>query len=492
MNGTENKPPETGEELTIRGSCQLRKEVVTVNELIFTRKVTDVISTDVLVIGGGPAGVAAAIASARNGAKTMLVERCGFVGGMATAALVGPFMTCYDGKGEKQIIRGIYDELVNKLEDIGGAIHPSKIGWGTPHAAFIRIGHDHVTPFDSELLKLVAEEMLVESGVRLLYYTQFIDCEVESGRIASVIVAKKDGLSAINAKVYIDCSGDADVAEKANVPVVKGRIKDGAMQPATMFFKVCNVDSEKVYEEINKNRDLMDDFFAGAFCWAIAEGKKNGEWTITRDELGTYETHNKGEWRLNTTRMLHVDGTKSEDLTRASIEGRKQVQQVYRFLRKRIPGFENVKMLETGSVVGIRETRHIVGKYVMEKEDILNANNFEDNILLCSNAIDIHSDSDGGGEYKVIDSWYGIPYRSLLPNNCDNLLVAGRTISATSEAASAFRVMPCCFGIGQAAGTAAALCLKENVNPEDVSIEELQKTLISQDVFLNKWEHHKI
>lgn len=452
----------------------------------FKREITDVYMPDVLVVGGGPSGIAAAISAARNGAKTLLIERNGFVGGMATAALVGPFMTCYDGKGQTQIIRGIFDELVRNLEQEGGAIHPSKVGWATPHAAFIRIGHDHVTPFDSELLKIVAEKMLLDAGVELLYYTQFIDCITRDGKIESVIAAKKEGLCTINAKVYIDCSGDADVAEKAGVPTLKGRSTDGQMQPSTMFFRVCNVDSDRVYKYVEECKDLMGIPFHGVFSWLIEDGRARGEWTIERAEMGTYETNNKGEWKLNTTRIPHIDGTKSEDLTKASIEGRLQVRQVYQFLKKHVPGFENAKMMETGSVIGIRESRHIVGKYTIQKDDVLQSRTFDDDILICSNAIDIHDDNGTAGEYVVVDKWYGIPYRALIPERCDNLLVGGRTISATSEAVSAFRVMPPCFGIGQAAGTAAALCVKEKVTPEKLPINMLQNILESQDVFIGR------
>lgn len=452
----------------------------------YAKEIKDTYSPDVLVIGGGPAGIAAAISCARNGAETLLIERCGFVGGMATAGLVGPFMTCYDGKGKQQIIRGIFDELVTELEKVGGAIHPSKVGWATSYAAFIREGHDHVTPFDSETLKIVAERMLLEAGVKLLYYTQFVDCITRDGKIENVIAAKKEGLCTINAKIYIDCSGDADVAERAGVPVILGDSKDGLMQPATMFFQVCNVDSDKVYEYVEECKDLMGIPFHGVFSWLIDKGRESGEWTIERSEMGTYETNKKGEWKLNTTRIQHINGTKSEDLTKASIEGRLQTRQVLRFLQDHVPGFEKAEMMETGSVVGCRETRHIVGKYVLQKDDVLNSRTFDDDILLCSNAIDIHDDKGPNGEYVVVDKWYGIPYRSLVPQGCDNLLVAGKTISATSEAVSAFRVMPCCFGFGQAAGTAAALCVKDQTTPEKLSPKKLQHVLISQDVFLGK------
>jgi hypothetical protein len=443
-------------------------------------------SVDVLVIGGGPAGIAAAIAAARNGAKTMLIEKEGFVGGNATLALVGPFMTCFDNGGNRQIIRGIFDELVSRMEAEGGAIHPSKIPAGSPYASFIVPGHRNVTPFDPEVLKRTAETMLLESKVELLLYTQFIDCIVENNIIISVIAAKRQGLTEIKPRIVIDCSGEAYVAAKAGVPVTLGRKKDNTTQPGTLFFRVGDVDSARVIKAMEENEKLMGEPFYGAFSWLIKEGRKNGDWNIDRDELGCYMAPNGKLWNMNTSRILHVTGNQSESLTRASIEGRKQSVEILKFLRKYVPGFENAYIVDSGSAVGIRESQHINGEYTLTMEDIVACRSFEDDILLCSNAIDIHADDGSAGQYITVDTWYGIPYRTLVPLNCGNLLVAGKTISALSEAVAAFRVMPCCYGMGQGAGTAAALAVRENKKPKDIDIHELQKTLVSQGVFLNK------
>ena len=450
----------------------------------FRTSIDDVSTCDVLVIGGGPGGIASALAAARNGARTVLIEREGCVGGMATIGLVGPFMTSFDGSGKTQIIRGIFDELVRRLEKEGGAIHPSKIGKATPYAAFIRKGHEHVTPFDSEKLKIVAEDMLLEAGVTLIYYTDFVDTIMDGENIDYVVVAKRQGPAAIKARIYIDATGDASVAEKAGVPTSLGREEDGHSQPATLFFRVCNVDSEKVYAYVDENKELMGKPFFGVFSWLIKEGRKTGEWTIARDEMGTYETCSKGEWKLNTTRIQNIDGTKSEDLTKATIDGRKQVQQVYSFLRNHVPGFENAKLMDTASVVGCRETRHIKGLYTITKEDVIRSAVPDDVVLLCSNSIDIHDAKTGAGEYITVDRWYGIPYRALVPQNCRNLLVAGKTISATSDAVSAFRVMPCCYGIGEAAGAAAALCVRDDTAPADLPYGKLREVLLNENVFL--------
>jgi hypothetical protein len=328
--------------------------------------------------------------------------------------------------------------------------------------------------------------MLLESNVELLLYTQFIDCIVENKIITSVIAAKRQGLVAIKPKIVIDCSGEAYVAVRAGVPVTMGRKKDNATQPGTLYFRVGDVDSGKVIKAMEDSKNLMGEPFYGAFSWLIREGRKNGDWNIDRDELGCYMTLNEKMWNMNTSRILHVAGNQSESLTRASIEGRKQSVEILKFLRKYVPGFENAYIVDSGSSVGIRESLHINGEYTLTMEDILACRSFEDDILLCSNAIDIHADDGSAGQYITVDTWYGIPYRTLVPLKCDNLLVAGKTISALSEAVAAFRVMPCCYGIGQGAGTAAAIAIKENKPPKSIDIHELQKTLINQGVFLNK------
>ena len=443
-------------------------------------------SVDILVVGGGPAGIAAAIASARNGAKTMLIEKQGFVGGTATACLVGPFMTCFDNEGKTQIIKGIFDELICRMEIEGGAIHPSKIDAGTPYSSFIIPGHRNVTPFDPEVLKRVAETMLLENNVELLLYTQFISCVVENKTIKSVIAAKCQGLVEIKPKIVIDCSGEAYVASNVRVPVIMGRDKDNKTQPATLFFRVAGVDSDKVCKVMEESKELMGKPFHGTFSWLIKEGREKGEWNISRDELGCYLSPNGKTWNMNTSRILSITGNQSESLTQASIEGRKQIVDILAFVRKNVPGFENAYIIASGSALGVRETLHIQGEYTLTLDDIKSCKTFEDDILLCSNSIDIHAEDGSGGEYITVDTWYGIPYRSLLPQGCENLLVAGKTISAQSEAVAAFRVMPCCYGIGQGAGTAAALALKENKKLKELNIHNLQKKLISQGVFLNK------
>ncbi len=438
--------------------------------------------SEVVVVGGGPAGIAAAIASARNGAQTLLIERYGFVGGMATAGLVGPFMTSYSLDGSEQIIKGIFDELVTRMEKAGGAIHPSKVRAGTPYSAFLVYGHDHVTPFDAEILKIVAFDMLKEAGVKLLLHTYFIDTITENNTIKYIVFANKSGLQSIHPKIVIDCTGDADVAFSAGVPCRKGRDSDGLMQPVSMFFRIRNVDTKKLSEYIAAHPGERP------FSRIVEEAKKKGDFPIARDAVLLFQTPKEGEALVNVSRIHNINGTDPYDLTKAEIEGRKQVMILIDFFRKYVPGLENVELVQIAPQIGIRETRHIVGEYTMTEEDVLYSKEFHDVIGLNSFPIDIHSLTGVFGRFEgpKNNKYYEIPYRILLPVNINNLLVAGRCVSATHEAAGSLRVMPPCFVTGQAAGTAAALSVKNNILPKKLDHKELQKTLISQDVVLPK------
>ncbi len=437
---------------------------------------------DVLVVGGGPAGIGAAVASGRNGAKTVLVERFGFLGGNATAALVGPFMTSYSLDGKIQLIKGVFEELVERAEALGGAIHPSKVEGGTEFAGFITYGHHRVTPFDPEAVKLVAAEMCLEAGVELRLHTFMVDTLVEEGAVAGVIVASKSGLEAIRAKVTVDCSADADIAARAGAPFHQGRESDGLTQPMTLFFRVANVDDERVkaWRAAHPDERRM-------FASIVKEARERGEFPIPREGIGVYRTPQPGIWRVNTTRVQRLDGTNVQDLTKAEIEGRRQVMFLMQFFRERCPGFERCTLLDTAATIGVRETRRIVGEYTLTAEDLAAGREFDDVIALCGYPIDLHSpDGSGGGATGELEvaNVYQIPYRSLVPVKAENLLVAGRCVSATHEALGAIRVMPPAFAMGQAAGTAAALAVAEGVSPRNVPVPWLQETLVKNGAYL--------
>lgn len=445
---------------------------------------------DVAVIGAGPAGSCAAISAARNGMNVILVEQGGCAGGMATQGLVGPFMTCYDKSGKNQIIKGMFEEIVEDLVDIGGAIHPSKIRKQTAYTSWIEKGHDHVTPFDSEKLKLVLDGLLVKEGIRVLYHTTFTTPVIEENAIKGVIVYSKSGFEQIDAKAVIDCTGDADVAAASGVSFEKGNKETGASQPATMFFRMCNVDDEAIEADIEKNKGNFyrkDGVNYRSFHWWVEKAKKNGDWDLDRTSLGLYKGVHPDEWCANISRLMNIDSTDNESMTRGEIEGRRQVDEIFRMIRKYIPGCQDARLMSTGSTLGIRESRHIDGMYRLELEDILEGKVPDDSILVCANSVDVHGRfGPSSNEYITMKDgeYYGLPYRCLVPNGVDGLLVAGRSLSASSEAAGAVRVMPPVMAMGQAAGTAAALAVKSEQSFRGLDTDKLKDALIEQKAFL--------
>ena len=452
-------------------------------------KIQNTSSCDVLIAGAGPAGVCDAIAAARRGVRVILAEQGGFCGGMATRGLVGPFMTCYDAKGENMIIRGLFEEIVVRMVEKGFAIHPSEVRTGTAFTSWIKVGHDHVTPFEAEGLKLVLDEMLTEAGVTMLYHTSFTEPVLSENRIVGGIFHSKSGFERIDCKVFIDCTGDGDVAARAGVEFEMGNEELGIIQPATMFFHICNVDTDAVEADIQANLDNFyrkDGVNYRSLHWRVSEAREAGDWTLDRVSIGLFRMPQKDEWCINTSRIMKIDSTDNRSLTYAEIEGRKQADEIMRFFRKYVPGCENAKLKSTASHVGIRESRHIKGDYRLTAEDLLSATVPSDSILIAANSVDVHGRfGPKSNEYIPIDGdYYGVPYRCLLPKGVEQLLVAGRCLSADSTAAGAVRVMPPCMAMGQAAGTAAALAVKNNVTVRECNITELREALISDGVCL--------
>jgi hypothetical protein len=440
--------------------------------------------SDALVVGAGPAGIAAAISSARNGASTTLIEKNGYVGGNLTAGLVGPCMTSYSLDGEQQLIRGVFDELVRRMEAMGGALHPSGIPGGSEYCGFIDYGHARVTPFEPEAVKFCATEMLLEAGVRLQLHTFVADTIVEAGRVRGVVAASKSGLEAFRATVTVDCSADADVAVRGGARYEQGRDEDGLTQPLTMFFRVADVDDEAVRFHVASHPDDVRPFAS-----IVAEARAAGAFPVERRGIGLYKTVKPGVWRINTTRLHRLDGAAVRDLTTGEIEGRRQVDALMRFFREWLPGFEHATLLDTAATVGVRETRRIVGDYRLTVEDLIDGREFDDVIALCGFPVDIHSPTDDSGAvgngFRTANV-YQIPYRSLLPAGLDGVLVAGRSLSATHEAQGAVRVMPPSFAMGEAAGAAAALAVRAGVEPREIPIPALQQVLVRQGAWLGE------
>ena len=434
---------------------------------------------EILVVGGGAAGIAAAYCAARRGRRVMLAERSYCLGGTATSGLVGPFMTSSDPDGSRQIIRGFFRELVDRLIAAGGALEPMSLENCDAHSSWHYYGHHNVTPFNAETLKFEAESMCLEQGVRLLYGVQAVEVKKspDGKKIEGVVFAAKEGYVFIRAEMVIDCTGDGDIAALAGCPMMKGEESDGEMQAAGLFFSVTGID-EKVFQERYKTLGWE----SLRYEKEISEAVKNGEYPVPRRRLGLYKADDD-TWRANITRIPGVDGTKSGDLTKIMVEGRKQIGAIMKFLRKYVKGCEQIRLVQSAEFPGIRETRRIRGGFVMQGSSIHGSEIFPDAILLLSNSVDFHKGLIGN--YQPCRGVYSLPYRILLPAGVENLLAAGRCVSCDREVLAAIRVMPPCFGMGQAAGNAAALALDARTVPAAIDTAELQDRLRAEGVVLS-------
>ena len=429
--------------------------------LTYTKEIPSIGHYELVVLGGGPAGVCAAIEAARGGAKVLLIESSGMLGGMATSALVGPFMTNYDREGERPTVGGLYREIIERLEARSGAILPENTDSPSIHTSFIKRYHRHVTPFDSFMLQIVLDEMVREAGVEVLMYTRFTDCICENGKIKSVILAALEGLRCVSADLFIDATGNADVAYAAGVPTWKGEEESGVPQPGTLMFEVDGVSDE------------------GYNAHAKRPGGPTGA-------VKAYRTPEEGVYKINHLRVFNTDATDSASMTRAHMEARRQVLESYQVLRK-TPGFENARITQVAPVLGVRESRHIEGKYKVTVADVSGGTKFEDRIATYAFGMDVHPrNAEMKGNFKIeIANVYYVPYRAMLPVGCDNLLVAGKTISCESQAAGGIRVMPCAMAIGQAAGAASAIALRDKLALDAVPTEELQSVLRAHGAILD-------
>jgi glycine/D-amino acid oxidase-like deaminating enzyme len=387
---------------------------------------------DVLVVGAGSAGSTAAIAAARTGASTLLVDRFGFLGGTSTAVLDTFYAFYTPGASPKKVVSGIPDEVVGRLVEHGMAFErPNTYGAGTG------------VTYDPETLKRVWDELVHEAGASTLLHAFVFAATVEDGRVVEVQAAAKGGVRRIRPRVVVDASGDADVCALAGAPF---EAPGDDVQSLSTVFRVANVDVARA-EAVPKQE-----------LWALMrEARDSGRYALTRVEGSVHRTPHEGVMMALMTRVRKVDATDAEQLSAAEREGRRQAGEYFRFLRECVPGYERAVLVSTSPAIGVRESRRIVGEHVLSAEEILSATQFDDQIARCGAPIEEHhSGDDTRWVYLEEGATYGVPYRTLQPQRLENVLVAGRCFSATHEAHASARSMATCMAMGQAAGTAAA------------------------------------
>lgn len=438
---------------------------------------------DVLVAGAGPAGTMAAMAAAEDGLRVALVERHAFAGGNMTTGL--PLLGFLSQKGEP-IIRGLPQRFIDRLAAVNAASEHRRCPL-----------HVSLTLVDPEAVKSVALEMLTERGVYITFHALVAGVVKEGDAVKGIVLEGKSGREAILGKVIVDCSGDGDVAFRSGVPCEKGDER-GGMQPPTLMFCLAGVDTEKLRLSIASEPKLyIADFIPNEYFGrnrkfivvglrGLIEKARQDGLSIPTERTILITALRDGEVWVNMTRVAGVDGTDARSLTQGEIEARRQIHDIQKYLAGYVPGFENCYFTKTAPFLGIRETRRIVGRYVMTREDILSCRHFDDAIAVASYPIDIHRPSDQDCTLEWCGDCYDIPYGSLVPRGVSNLLVAGRCISSTHEAMAAIRVMPTCMAMGEAAGRAAALAVRRGVAPSDIDVRELQADLTARGVFLRK------
>lgn len=422
--------------------------------MAYSTATTRLWDSDVLVIGSGSAGATAAITAAQQGARVTLVERYGFMGGISTQVLDTFYGFYTPGSEAKKVVGGVPDQVVNALMARKRAIlRPNTYGAG-----------QGIT-YDPQALKVLWEALATQAGVRLLYHTFVVDALIERGRIRGVIAVNKGGFYEIPAQIIIDASGDADVAAAAGVPYEGA--EHGAMQSLTTTFSMINVDTERA-RFIGKTQlhELMGE--------AIEQG-----YSLPRKEGSVHITPFDGVMVTNMTRISGVNAIDAAALTEAEIEGRRQAEEYARFLVDKVPGYEKAVMGQLSHQIGVRESRRIYGRYRLTKDDVITARDFEDAIARCGAPIEDHyAGSDTKWLYLPDGATYGIPYRCLLPETVEGLLVVGRCFSAEHDAHASARSMGQCMAMGQAAGMAAVIAEQNRIMPHEVGSKMLRARLV--------------
>jgi hypothetical protein len=449
------------------------------------RRVPVLFETDVIVVGGGTTGPIAAISAARQGKRVVLIERFGSLGGNLTLGL--------NTKPSGALVGGLPLEIWNLARSVGGA--------GEDYVAVVKNGGVKIaSPCDPEIMKILLTRLCADSGVQILFETVVSRPVLEERTVTGVIVESKSGRHFVAGKVVIDCSADADIATRAGAPYVLGSGgKEAAMQPVSMYFTMDQVDLLKLAEWARASDDIPARAIpntAAGLAYGLWLTGFNKSLRRFQDETGvllqrdniTLKTAD-GRMYVNGTRVTGIDVFDPVQFTRAVLECYRQIEGVARYLRERVPGFESARIEAIAPVLGVRETRHIIGDYTLTGADSVNGTRFTDSIAADASALDIHEPRGADVDFRSLPP-YEIPYRCLLPQHVEQILVAGRCISADHAAHARSRNMPACMATGQAAGIAAAVAINERVTVRNVPIAKVQNQLRKLGMPLHGDEMH--
>lgn len=452
----------------------------------------EVIKTDVAVFGGGPGGISAAIGAAKQGAKTIIVERLGYLGGGMATGL--PLLAFLDVKG-RQVTGGIAQEIVDRLTEMGGS-------YGHRICPF----HNSTTIINPLYARIVSFEMIKENNIQPLLHCEVIGASVENGKLVSVTVMGKGTEIEIQAKVFIDSTGDGDVAYLAGARYEKGQEGTGVMQPSTLMFDIGGVELDRFFDYLEEHpeelpygsglthirqgynaaffRESPNHVFFGLNA-LISRLRAEGKCPIDRDTVIYINQPITDHVAINTIRILNFDGSNVKDLSRGEMEGHLQILPIIEMLQENVPGFENCYLSSINPTIGVRESRRIIGKKMLHKEEAINGDVPSDTIGLGSYIIDIHNGEGNGTYIKTLEEPYGIPYGCTLAADIDGLMLSGRCISVDAVVFGSSRVMPTCMAVGQGVGIGAALAAKQCISPSDVDVNEIRNVLLKEGAILS-------